>query len=102
MKLKFTLVFILCAVCTATSFAQTAGDYRSAAGGLGVWSTASVWQVYDGTAWETATAAPTASDGNITISAGDSITLTDSRTVDQVVVANGGILSIFNLAVADG
>jgi hypothetical protein len=53
-QLLFLLVLLMCKIC----FSQTTGDYRSTAAAIN-WSSVSSWQVYDGTAWVTATAVPT-------------------------------------------
>ncbi len=79
--------------------APAAGDYRSVVV-TGLWSDASSWQVYNGSAWVAAAAAPTSSDGQVTISVGDSIRMNTAVTFDQVVVESGAILAIFNTGAA--
>jgi hypothetical protein len=77
------------------SFPPAVDDYRSNVV-TGLWNNASTWQVFDGTSWNAAVSAPTNSNGVITISAGDSIRMNAATTVDQVVIANGAVLIIFN------
>ena len=66
----------------------------------GRWDLNTNWETYNGTTWTTAGAFPTAADGKITIQAGDSIFLNAAIAIDQVVIENGGRLSIFNNTVA--
>ncbi|HTI92119.1 MAG TPA: T9SS type A sorting domain-containing protein [Puia sp.] len=73
----------------------SAGDYRSVVT-TGLWSDISTWQVFDGVSWGAATLAPTAGNGTITISAGDSIRINTATNFDQVVIESGAILAIFN------
>jgi hypothetical protein len=99
MNIKSTLFFLLHAFFFSTTLqAQRTGDYRSNVATTGVWSDASSWERFDGTSWVAAAAAPSSSDGIITIQDGDSIQLTSATTIDQVRVASGGILSIFDIA----
>lgn len=97
MKTKATPLFAFFLLLFPTVlFAQTAGDYRSNVTSTGLWQDASSWERFNGTAWVAATAAPASTDGVITIQDGDSIRLTAAATIDQVRVASGGILSIFD------
>jgi hypothetical protein len=75
------------------------GDYRSKATGL--WSATASWERYNGTAWVTATQAPTSLDGVITILNTHIITVDVSVTVDQVVVNTGGSLHVKSNAIVD-
>jgi hypothetical protein len=72
--------------------AQNVSDYRSKQSGN--WSDPSTWEHYDGTTWVNATAAPTHTDGVITIRNGHTVTITASVTVDQVVVEAGGQVTV--------
>ncbi len=96
MRINFTfLIFFL--LVGGTAFSQAEGDYRSnVAGPVGQWEVLSTWQTFDGSDWVAATSIPDAGDGVITIQAGDSVLLTADRTIDQVVVDNGGVLAIFH------
>ncbi|HEV2692857.1 MAG TPA: hypothetical protein VG347_08160 [Verrucomicrobiae bacterium] len=86
------LLSMVIAILATSARAQSAGDYRSVSSD--VWSTVAIWQKYDGANWNAATAAPSSADGVITISAGTAVTNTASRSVDQVVVAAGGLLVV--------
>jgi hypothetical protein len=77
------------------SFVPAVDDYRSNVV-TGLWSSASTWQMFDGTSWIAAVSPPTSSNGVITITTGDSIRMNTATTVDQVVIESGGILIIFN------
>lgn len=98
MKMKFTIFVLLCFVANLTQclYAQTTGDYRSNVNPTGLWSDATSWETYNGSAWVAAAVAPSSTDGVITIQAGDSIRLMNATTIDQVQVQSGGILAIFN------
>ena len=77
------------------AFAQSAGDFRST--GNGDWSSASSWQRFNGSAWISAPAAPTNTDGVITVLAGDTISVTDlvnPTNADQLAINRGGRLNI--------
>lgn len=71
-------------------FAQSLGDYRSAANGD--WAAAGTWQMYSGIAWIPAVVPPTPLSGIITIK--DSVTVSGSDSADQVVVTSAGVLNI--------
>jgi Secretion system C-terminal sorting domain len=102
MKMKFTLFLtglLALLVTTQNLSAQTAGDYRSAIAGNpagGDWTLASTWQTYNGTTWVAAATAPVAGTEVVTIQTGDSINLTASTTMDNVVVQTGAVLALFN------
>lgn len=81
---------------TTTVYAQSTGDFKTI--GSGNWSSPGIWQRFNGSNWVNAIAPPTTSDGIITISSGDSITVTnnvDTTFADQVVINTGGILNVF-------
>lgn len=83
------------------SFAQQAGDYRSAASGN--WSVASTWEVFDGT-WGVATTAPTGSE-TITIDDADTVHIDSDLTITgSVVVTATGVLDSIagSITFADG
>jgi hypothetical protein len=75
-----------------SSLGQTAGDFRT--NGDVTFSSSTNWQTYNGSAWVAALAAPVSTDLVITIRNGNTATLTSSKILDQLVVANGGILTI--------
>jgi hypothetical protein len=68
------------------------GEYRSVSNGL--WSAPSTWQVFDGSAFVAATNAPSSVDETITIRTGHNVTINAPVTADQVVVDNGGTLTL--------
>ena len=72
-----------------SALAQTAGDYRTA--GSGKWNETSKWQRYSGTAWVSATTAPTGTE-NITILSGDSIDVVTTTTITGRIINQGGKL----------
>ncbi|MET0463715.1 MAG: hypothetical protein ABW007_11190, partial [Chitinophagaceae bacterium] len=96
MNHKSTLhsLFVLCLLCASLAgFSQNA--YRSKQTGANYsWTTIANWETFNGTSWVPASAYPVSTDGIITISAADSITLSTAITVDQLVV--DGILAIFS------
>jgi hypothetical protein len=89
---------------TILPLAVGVGDYRSA--GSGAWNAAASWQTNNGVAWVAASQPPTnaSAAGVITIQSGHTITVASAVTVDQVVVAAGGQISVSNvtLTVANG
>lgn len=93
----FCLVFF-CLVCQVQ--AQSLGDYQTI--GNVNFAAALNWQRWDGLAWVVAAAAPSSADGVITIRNGHTATVGAGRTLDQVVVQSGGILThtggIFTIA----
>lgn len=92
--LLIALVLVLSFI-SAQTIAQNAGDYRSNTL-AGEWALAANWQRFNGTMWVAAGAAPTSADGVVTIRNGHRINLTAAATIDQVVVATGGELYIYN------
>lgn len=111
MKLNFTSLFLTVAamIITASSFAQTTGDYRtvSPAPNPGNWSDIANWERYDGASWVAAPSAPTSADGAITIRTGAVILLNLAVTADQLTVETGATLSVnqgagFNLTLNNG
>jgi len=102
MNYKSTLPFLMgLLLLSQVSFAQNA--YRSNQTGANyAWTTVANWEYFDGSNWQPATTYPVSTDDVITITAGDSITLSTAITIDQVVV--DGILAIFNSTqtLADG
>lgn len=105
MKLSFTRLSAICLAMLTfqISLAQIAGDYRSIRPNIGSgpnynWTNVANWETYNGVGWIAASAYPTSTDGTITISSGDSITLTGATpvTIDQVVVASGASLIVFS------
>ena len=94
MKLKFTNLFVLCAglLLSGASFAQSAGDYRSAASGN--WNSTSTWETYNGSAWVAAVATPTSADGAITIIGPHNVSITATVAVDQFTINTGATLTM--------
>lgn len=73
-------------------YGATTGEFRTA--GSGNWNAVATWQRYNGSSWVAATAAPSNSDGIITIQNGHTVTVTAAVTADQIVVASGGTLNL--------
>lgn len=68
-------------------------SYRTKSSGN--WSDTNVWEYStDGTVWNEAVVIPDASAGDIFIQYGHTVTITDSATVDQLVVQDGGTLEV--------
>ena len=96
-----TIFTALACLLAMHSFAQSTGDYQSA--GTGDWTTASTWQIFDGSSFVAAPSTPESSDGVITIRANHIVTQGGNITVDQVVVQvagslihNGGVLTLLD------
>jgi hypothetical protein len=89
--LLFGLLLFLAQGISNLAFGQTNGDYRSRQSGN--WNQSSSWQVYNN-GWVNASNTPNNTSGIITIRNGHTITVTNSPTVDQVVVEAGGQVTI--------
>lgn len=93
MKLKFTLVLSLVLLLTSFNliYAQTAGDYRTTSSGN--WSSASIWQKYDGSTWSTPSDYPgqNTGTGKVTIQNGYAITLdvSPAYSIGSLYIDNG-------------
>ncbi len=89
---------------STANYSPNIGDYRSASPVNGKWSIAANWQRFNGVSWVTATAAPTATSGTITIGNNDSIDVDIAVTADQLLIAPNAKLSAKNasLAIANG
>ncbi|MFZ2097832.1 MAG: family 43 glycosylhydrolase, partial [Anaerolineales bacterium] len=87
-----------------TFVSTSTGCYRSYQSGD--WNNNSVWEMYNGTNWETpVTLVPDSASGPITIQSGHQVEVTDTKTVDQVFVQPGGTLLVGTgdtLVVKDG
>ncbi|TMQ73698.1 MAG: hypothetical protein E6K81_03330, partial [Candidatus Eisenbacteria bacterium] len=77
---------------SASAFAQSSGDYRSAASGN--WNATSTWETFNGTAWVAAGSTPTSTNGVITVQSPHTVTVTGAVTVDQVVISSGGQITL--------
>ncbi len=71
---------------------QSDGDYRSKANGL--WSATSTWEKFDGSNWVAASSSPTDSDGEITISAPNNVTIDAAVSADQLKIKSNATLII--------
>jgi hypothetical protein len=71
--------------------AQSTDDYQT--NGNVNFAASTNWQRYNGTNWVAATAAPSNTNGVITIRNGHTATVGATKTLDQVVVQSGGILT---------
>ena len=90
--MKKSLLFLCSFIYCVLANAQATGDYRSNA--TGAWDNIATWQRFDGVSWLAASSAPTSSDGVISILNGHTVTVNVSTSADQVIVNNGGTLSI--------
>lgn len=84
---RVTLVFIvLLLVGTALLFGQSEGDWRTRASGN--WTATNVWQKYESGAWVDKTTNPsgTSTSNAVTISAGHSVNLNNSRSIGKIDV----------------
>jgi autotransporter-associated beta strand protein len=67
-------------------------DFRSVTSGD--WNIAATWQRDDGSDWVAASSSPSNTDGTITILNAHTVTVTQAVSVDQVVVAAGGQVTV--------
>jgi Secretion system C-terminal sorting domain len=89
-KIYLSCYFILL-LFSFTVNAQTTGDYQSFA--TGNWNSPAIWERFDGASFVAAIAAPTSTDGIITIRTGHNVTVNSTVTANQVVVDAGGTLT---------
>lgn len=85
-------IVALFVLCVTVVFAQTTGDYRTAASGS--WNAAATWQTYNGAAWVAATAAPDTNAAQVSVLAGHTVTVTADVIADSVYVNDGGSLLV--------
>jgi xylan 1,4-beta-xylosidase len=87
-----------------TDYYYSVGEFRSF--GSGPWNDVNTWERYDGSAWiNPAPSIPTLSDGVIKILGGDTVTVTATDSIDQVIISSDGYLVInpgVTLLVKDG
>jgi len=91
-RLRFLFLITLIIPLVQVLTAQTTGDFRT--NGDVTFSSATNWERYNGSAWVEADAAPVRTDGVITIRAGNTAVLTSTISLDQIIVASGGIFNI--------
>ena len=75
--------------------AQSSGDFKSNGLGGGPWTEAATWLVYNGTAYEAASAAP-ASGNNIIIQIGDTIVYNNTGILSKLTIDSAALLQIPN------
>ena len=89
---KLLLLFLLFSTIAGKVFSQVVGDFRSAASG--VWSTASTWQVWNGTTWNGTTNALLCNSviGSPNITTTSTSTLTVSMSVTGIGIPPGALI----------
>lgn len=80
---------------SAKAVADASQDYRSAASGN--WSDNLTWQVYDGAVWGVPAVSPDYNNNLVAIQSGNTVTVNQAVTVDQVTVAAGGKVTVNNV-----
>ncbi len=70
------------------TFAQSVGDYQSAANGD--WDAAATWQRWNGSVWATASTPPTGAE-TITIRAGDTVAINVTVTISDTLINQGAL-----------
>ncbi len=90
-KRKELVLALLFLVVSFPMLAQVTGDYRSKA--TGNWSSASTWQIYNGTSWVNATSYPgqNSNVSTVTIGSGNTVTLNvdiTSYTIDKLIIGD--------------
>ena len=85
---------------SSSAFAQATGDFRSFQNGN--WNDVNSWERYNGSTWvNPAPNTPLATEGVVTIQAGDTITVTAIDSIDQLVV-DGALALNDTLIITDG
>ncbi|RYY58508.1 MAG: hypothetical protein EOO05_16190, partial [Chitinophagaceae bacterium] len=82
------LFFMLLFLSAGSVGAQAINDYRSNVVN-GIWHEPSTWQRFDGSTWVAVGTYPNLTAGTITILPGHTIRITDTVTVDQLVIQTG-------------
>ncbi|WP_016991414.1 G8 domain-containing protein, partial [Flavobacterium sp. ACAM 123] len=89
-KYLFTILLVLSSF---YNYGQVLGDYKSLTSGN--WTSASSWQIFNGTAWDTTTSYPGQNTGSysVTIQAGHTITIVTNLTTQAMgaVTVNGNL-----------
>ncbi|MCS6820606.1 MAG: hypothetical protein NZ551_01930, partial [Microscillaceae bacterium] len=85
-------VFTLTFLCTYITNAQSLGDYRT--NGNTNFSSPVNWEYYNGNSWIPAFFPPSSLSGVITIRNGHNATVPNTVVIDQVVVENGGTITV--------
>ena len=88
----FIGVWLLFLLAAATAFGQVGGDFRSHASGN--WTNDSTWEQYNGSAWVWPAPALPDTLHATTIRGGDTVTVLDSITVGNSLIAPGGELAL--------
>src|SRR6187401_1721759 len=91
-RIKIIFLFIFFFGAVQQLYAQSTGDYRSVTSGN--WNVTGTWQRFNGTSWVTPTAAPTYTDGSITIQSGHTVTVTANVSIEQTTVDAGGQITV--------
>ncbi len=98
MRSNFTSLLFLAVftIISSVTHAQSEGDFRSvnaAPPAGGNWGDVTKWERFTAGSWVAAPSTPVSTDGVITIRTGDSILINIAVTVDEVIVASGGVLT---------
>lgn len=90
MKVKPTLALLFLTFLSIATFAQNFGDYRTIASGS--YSSAAIWEYYDGFGWTTTSSAPNTLANEIRIRAPHVVTM-NGITVNQLIVDSGATVN---------
>ncbi len=101
MKNKLFAIALFMAAFTSALFPQVSGDYRSNVAALSLWSAASSWETFDGTAWVAATTPPTVTS-NVTIVKYDTLTFDVDATVASLTISDTSQLAMATSRVLNG
>src|SRR5215210_1305160 len=89
----FAFVLGLKSIESSGQSTSTTDYFRSAQSGL--WDVANTWESSpDSNNWVPSALAPTSEANTITIQSGDSVTISNSTTIDQVEISGGGLLDV--------
>ncbi|MBL7858435.1 MAG: T9SS type A sorting domain-containing protein [Cyclobacteriaceae bacterium] len=104
--MRFVLSWLVALTFFSSIHAQTAGDFRSVAGG-GDWNTSSTWEQFNGTSWVPSVITPASVNGTININSPVIIPSGFTVVADQLVltaqlqIASGGQLTLADGAGVD-
>jgi uncharacterized protein YdeI (BOF family) len=95
----FISVLTLALISTTSLMAQSVGDYRTRASGD--WSSAQIWQRFNGASWLNAGTPPTGAE-TITVQSADSIFVNTAVSITGTLVNRGIVEADSNLTIANG
>ncbi|UCF64015.1 MAG: T9SS type A sorting domain-containing protein [bacterium] len=99
MKKSRILIVFLMLILSASLFSQSVGDYRTR--NSGDWSTAAIWEIYNGSSWVPVGSPPNGSE-TITVLAADSVFVNLPVTISDTLINQGIVDAADSLTITVG